>query len=313
MVDSSSPLLPEKQPHPRLEAEGIETIISHPVLCAKCGYNLKGSPVVGVCLSCGIQYNARGTYGTNVHHPGTVAFPVQPVIGAAVTTPFAVVGTVVLIGVFRSGAWAPLFIPLTPALLAVLVVDFLSLGYLWRSVQGLREYVWGMRLERGHRKEIRQEREARRQATETAPTARGPSGPPIDDQTYERLRSLGYSFEINWPTYCANCGYNLRTLPVIGRCPECGTEYNARPLKMINVRSPYGTTLPWGHIWYAAICALITLTLVQWMLTTFYVMTLVFTAAFATGAIIFGRLAARDIQQHVHAQRILRQMDDEEE
>ena len=129
----------------------------------------------------------------------------------------------------------------------------------------------------------------------------------------ELLRSMGCRFEIDWPAYCANCGYNLRTLHVIGRCPECGTEYNARPLEMINVRSPYGTTLPWGHIWYCAICALITLTLVHWMLDTFYVMALVFAATFAVGTIVFGRLAARDIGHHLQAQRILRQMDDEGE
>ena len=32
--------------------------------------------------------------------------------------------------------------------------------------------------------------------------------------------------------YCGECGYNLRTLPYAGRCPECGGEYNARPLIM---------------------------------------------------------------------------------
>jgi hypothetical protein len=32
--------------------------------------------------------------------------------------------------------------------------------------------------------------------------------------------------------YCGVCGYNLRTLPYVGLCPECGGIYNARPLKM---------------------------------------------------------------------------------
>lgn len=32
--------------------------------------------------------------------------------------------------------------------------------------------------------------------------------------------------------YCAECAYNLRTLPYRGRCPECGSDYNARQLWM---------------------------------------------------------------------------------
>ena len=30
--------------------------------------------------------------------------------------------------------------------------------------------------------------------------------------------------------FCAECGYCLRTLPYAGRCPECGSDYNARAL-----------------------------------------------------------------------------------
>jgi hypothetical protein len=37
---------------------------------------------------------------------------------------------------------------------------------------------------------------------------------------------------IGGSTYCGVCGYNLRTLPYQYRCPECGNEYNARPLTM---------------------------------------------------------------------------------
>lgn len=28
--------------------------------------------------------------------------------------------------------------------------------------------------------------------------------------------------------YCGSCGYNLKTLPYVHACPECGAEYNAR-------------------------------------------------------------------------------------
>jgi len=37
---------------------------------------------------------------------------------------------------------------------------------------------------------------------------------------------------ISTDLFCAECGYNLRTLRYLGRCPECGSEYNARHLWM---------------------------------------------------------------------------------
>jgi hypothetical protein len=42
----------------------------------------------------------------------------------------------------------------------------------------------------------------------------------------EHARGLTYD------TFCAGCGYNLRTRPRVGRCPECGNEYDTRPLHL---------------------------------------------------------------------------------
>ena len=44
--------------------------------------------------------------------------------------------------------------------------------------------------------------------------------------------------------YCGECGYNLRSLPYTGRCPECGGPYNARPLKMKGIFLPQNMELP---------------------------------------------------------------------
>jgi len=38
--------------------------------------------------------------------------------------------------------------------------------------------------------------------------------------------------------YCSSCGYSLRNLPHIHQCPECGQEYNARPLVMKGIFVP---------------------------------------------------------------------------
>jgi hypothetical protein len=53
--------------------------------------------------------------------------------------------------------------------------------------------------------------------------------------------------------YCAGCGYNLRTLPFAGRCPECGAEYNARPLKMQGIFDARLVEFPAGDIFAALV------------------------------------------------------------
>jgi len=49
--------------------------------------------------------------------------------------------------------------------------------------------------------------------------------------------------------FCANCGYNLRTRAVISRCPECGSDYDARPVKMTGILRDEDVQFPlaaWG-------------------------------------------------------------------
>ena len=52
--------------------------------------------------------------------------------------------------------------------------------------------------------------------------------------------------KIRTSLYCAKCGYNLRTLPFVHRCPECGNEYNARPLNMVGIFVPHHAYFPFG-------------------------------------------------------------------
>ena len=61
-----------------------------------------------------------------------------------------------------------------------------------------------------------------------------------DDQYQDR--------RITTSTYCGNCGYNLRTLPYIYTCPECGHEYNARPLVRRGIFDPSEAEIPWWHM-----------------------------------------------------------------
>ena len=64
--------------------------------------------------------------------------------------------------------------------------------------------------------------------------------------------------------YCGRCGYNLRTLPYTGRCPECGSNYNARALRMRGIFDSRLVEFPAGDIF----AALLTLALGAWLFLT---------------------------------------------
>lgn len=49
---------------------------------------------------------------------------------------------------------------------------------------------------------------------------------------------------ITTSVYCGGCGYNLRTLPYVYTCPECGNKYNARPRKMKGIFNPHAVSFP---------------------------------------------------------------------
>ncbi|MGD2108571.1 MAG: hypothetical protein PVI86_04180 [Phycisphaerae bacterium] len=56
-------------------------------------------------------------------------------------------------------------------------------------------------------------------------------------------------------TYCAQCGYNLRTLPYVYTCPECGNEYNARPVLRHGIFSPHDVVFPFKDLLAAMVSA----------------------------------------------------------
>ena len=61
-----------------------------------------------------------------------------------------------------------------------------------------------------------------------------------DDIDPERIITLSL--------HCGRCGYNLRTLPYVYSCPECGNAYNARALKMEGIFLPNNVGIPFGEV-----------------------------------------------------------------
>lgn len=56
-------------------------------------------------------------------------------------------------------------------------------------------------------------------------------------------QELFQSRGIDRTLFCAECGYNLMTRPMIGRCPECGHTYDARSSSRHGILGD--ETIPW--------------------------------------------------------------------
>ncbi len=69
----------------------------------------------------------------------------------------------------------------------------------------------------------------------------------LADDTYKNRVITGF-------IYCGHCGYNLHSLPYVYTCPECGQQYNARPLVMKGIFSPHNAQLPVSEIAGMLLC-----------------------------------------------------------
>ena len=81
----------------------------------------------------------------------------------------------------------------------------------------------------------------------------------LSSATLERLADDMYKGRLlTLSTYCGGCGYNLRSLPYVHTCPECGSPYNARPLKMTGIFVPHAVGFPVSDLFLALINAVAT-------------------------------------------------------
>ena len=112
--------------------------------------------------------------------------------------------------------------------------------------------------------------------------------------------------------YCGNCGYNLRTLPYIYRCPECGNRYNARPLKRTGIFDPYEIEPPIGDIAATVFCTLLAALLVIPALKPLSQGRLLFGSLFVLLKVYFGFKAYWRLKRFLKANAIARRIRMEE-
>jgi len=49
-------------------------------------------------------------------------------------------------------------------------------------------------------------------------------------------------------TFCGQCGYNLKTLAIFGRCPECGNVYDSRATVQEGILRDEDIHFPWAGV-----------------------------------------------------------------
>ena len=113
-------------------------------------------------------------------------------------------------------------------------------------------------------------------------------------------------------TYCGECGYNLRTLPYVYTCPECGNAYNARPLMMKGIFIPYRDDPPVRDILSALAFAIATAVIVYGAFKPIDVIRLVIGLFFAAFMVVSAVQAVHKLKRYVLAIQILRRIKQED-
>jgi len=105
--------------------------------------------------------------------------------------------------------------------------------------------------------------------------------------------------------YCGLCGYNLRTLPYVYTCPECGNQYNARPRNLKGIFEPQEIFFPFTEFGLAFLgmvsAALIALAM-TWPLKDFWIVSMV--VALVGLAMVFAWRGIVKTKRFIHTCRV---------
>ncbi len=135
----------------------------------------------------------------------------------------------------------------------------------------------------------------------------------LNTDDLERLADEMYMQRlITTSTYCEKCGYNLRTLPYMYICPECGQKYNARPLKMQGIFQPYKHEPPTGDAAMSLLSALAALLLIAQAVANADMSLLVVGLVFVVMLLLYLIRFVQRLLRYIHARSIARHIEREE-
>lgn len=122
------------------------------------------------------------------------------------------------------------------------------------------------------------------------------------------LEEEGVENVIGSTLYCDKCGYQLRMLPHVGRCPECGNSYNARGLEMEGIFNPQRAEFPGSDILAGLASAGLVAWLTAGLVQRFDLWALLFAALFGYMAIIFLKQSWARLKRFIRGQRLTRKL-----
>lgn len=108
--------------------------------------------------------------------------------------------------------------------------------------------------------------------------------------------------------YCAECGYNLRTLPRRGRCPECGSDYNTRTVLLEGVFAAGMLEFPASEVFGAALTVGLAGLFMAWGIRPVVAWRLMFAAVFALLAVFYLGPAWKSLARYARFRGIVRRI-----
>lgn len=114
---------------------------------------------------------------------------------------------------------------------------------------------------------------------------------------------------IHMDLFCAECGYNLRTLPYVGRCTECGSRYNARPLRMEGIFTSQLAEFPVANVFGALLTWGLVVVLVPFSLQPEDEWRWLFVVIFAVVASLYTRLSWIGVGRFLRFRRLVRRIE----
>ena len=114
--------------------------------------------------------------------------------------------------------------------------------------------------------------------------------------------------------FCAECGYNLRTLPRRGRCPECGSDYNTRKVLLEGVFAAGMLVFPTGEVLGAMVTTGLVGVFLAWGIRPVVEWRLMFAVVFAVLAVLYLKPAWKSLGRYMRFRGIVRriQRDDQD-
>ncbi len=115
------------------------------------------------------------------------------------------------------------------------------------------------------------------------------------------------------PAICDQCGYQLRGLPFVGCCPECGHSYSVRGIKTEGIFVPHAAEFPAMDLVAGVVSGGLALWLVAGLVRRFDLWSLLLVAFLGYTGFVFLRQGRRRLRRFIRAQKIASRADSDDD